>query len=182
MDFADWAPITVAIIGVAGALWTQVCQFKKDAQRIEGVNQVSHTIKQDTTKIEPTVERIEGTTNKMEEQMLGTILPQLNNFKDKLGRLEGGMDVVVKKVEVEKENQNRVSAVLENPTYIQGAVDLIYKENARLNRDIRVLTEQNQMLNLENMKLKQENHILSERLQERDEELEVDLFDDEPEL
>lgn len=179
MTVAEWIAIAVALLGVAGGIWAQVYQFRKDAQRIDSVNQVANTIKHDTTKMEPAVERIEGTTNKMEEQMLGTILPQLSNFKDKLGRLEGGINVVVKKVEVEKEIQNRVSATIENPDYIKGAVDSIYNENARLNIEIRNVTEQNKILNFENIKLKQENQKLRERLQERENEFKAEISDSE---
>ena len=38
MDIAGVVSIIVALIGVAGGIWAQVYQFKKDAQRIDSVN------------------------------------------------------------------------------------------------------------------------------------------------
>lgn len=41
MGIAEWVAIGIALLGVAGGIWGQIIQFKKDAQRIENVNQIA---------------------------------------------------------------------------------------------------------------------------------------------
>lgn len=41
MGIAAWVAIGIALLGVAGGIWGQIIQLKKDAQRIENVNQIA---------------------------------------------------------------------------------------------------------------------------------------------
>lgn len=174
--------IVVALIGVIGSIWSQIIQFRKDAQRIDDVNKTSASVKQDTIKMEPSVTRIENNTDAMKERMLEDILPQLKAFEGKMNRFEGGLDILVKNAEFEEKIRGKVTNTATDPTFIKGAVDVIYEENARLNNQVVTLTNQNILLKSENRRLENENEMLRNMVKEQDYEMEeYDIYDSEPE-
>ena len=80
MDVAGWIAIAVALIGVAGGIWAQVYQFKKDAQRIENVNQATNGVKEDTVVMKPKVERIEKISDEMKADYLRNLYPTVGEM------------------------------------------------------------------------------------------------------
>lgn len=65
VGIGEWTAVIVAIIGVAGGIWAQIIQFKKDAQRIDSVNSTASSVKEDTTEIRPLVAKMDTKTDKI---------------------------------------------------------------------------------------------------------------------
>lgn len=173
MGVGEWIAIIVALIGIAGGIWTQVVQFKKDAQRIDGVNQTANSVKEDTIKIEPAVARIEKNTDKMKDRMLEEIIPGIKI----INKIEGGMETLIKNVEFEEKLRNDVTNAVTDPGIIKSAIDVIYEENAKLNKKIAALNSRNAILENENNRLKRENSFLKNMVQESSMNFEEELDD-----
>lgn len=162
MGVGEWIAIIIALIGIAGGIWTQVIQFKKDAQRIDGVNQTANSVKEDTIKIEPSVARIEKNTDTMKDRMLEDIIPGMKI----INKIEGGMDTLIKNAEFEEKLRKDVTNAVTDPGIIKSAVDVIYEENAKLNKRVAALNSQNIILQNENNRLRRENSLLKNMVRE----------------
>lgn len=162
MGVAEWVAIGIALLGIAGGIWGQIVQFNKDAQRIDGVNQTVHSIKDDTIKMEPSIARIEDNTNAMKDKMLETILPGIKT----INKMEDDLDVLVRKAEYEEKLRKDVTNVVMDPAIIKSAVDVIYEENTKLNKQVAILNSQNIILQNENNRLQKEIAYLKNMVQE----------------
>ena len=156
MDVGGCIAVVVALIGVAGGIWMQIVQFKKDAQRIDSVRTVSCEVKNDTTDMRPKVTRIENVTDNIDKRIGEKILPKI----DKLD----GIDEVLKEIEFKKRIANEVLPSLGNPEYIVTGIQQVYKENARLNEENKNLNRNVYNLKAENEFLKLENARLNDKL------------------
>lgn len=160
METGGWIAVVVALIGVAGGIWMQVVQFKKDAQRIDGVKNISCEVKNDTADMRPKVSNIEGVTNNIEKRIGENILPKI----DKLD----GIDEVLKEIEFKKRIAENILPSLGNPEYIVTGVQQVYNENARLNIENGNLNRKVYELKAENEFLKRENDRLNNKLDKQD--------------
>ena len=70
MGAAEWVAIAIAILGVAGGIWGQFYQFKKDGQRIDGVNETSKSVKEDTAVMRPSVNRTDKNVQELKEKYI----------------------------------------------------------------------------------------------------------------
>lgn len=152
MDTAGWISITVALIAVASGIWMQIIQFKKDGQRIDGVNKTTADVKSDTSEIKPKVSNIEELSKQISHDIVRTILPQMNH----VGRIEESVGKLLEGYLVEKEMKSRVSASVSNPDYFLGGIQTLYEINAGYNQQIQKLTNDNRFLQNENEGLRKE--------------------------
>lgn len=158
MDTAGWISITVALIAVASGIWMQIVQFKKDGQRIDGVNKTTAQVKADTSEMKPKVSNIEELSKQISNDIVRTILPQMNH----VGRIEESVGKLLEGYLVEKEIKSRVSSSLNNPDYLLGSIQSLFEINAGYNQQIQKLTNDNLLLQNENEGLRKEVKQLQE--------------------
>lgn len=166
MDTAGIIALVVALIGVAGGIWAQIVQFKKDRQHIDIVNETSKEIKSDTSRMSPQVENINAKTEVIYSDILRNILPSVSTIE----QLSGGMDQLVENLHFEEKMKSKVSTEQPQQDIMNAYISSIYQKNAALNDQIislelertellntieRVKSE-NKVLNKENARLKQE--------------------------
>lgn len=171
MDTAGWISITVALIAVAGGVWGQIIQFKKDAQRIDDVKKTTGEVKADTSGMKPQINTIEELSKQISEDIVRNILPQMSN----VGKIGENVGKLVEGYNIEKEVKNRVSSSLNSPDYLVGSIRLLYEVNAGCNQQIQQLTNERYILQNENEELKEEvARLRKENEQLRKENLELD--------
>ena len=156
----DAVAIVIALIGVAGAIWSQVVQFKKDAQRIEGVNNTASSIKSDVSEIKPKVENIDRNCNIIRDDISRCVLPQMNDISN----MQSGIAELVEAKHLDDKIKGLVSHTVDNPSYIKNAVDAVYYKNCSLEEEVRKLNDEKyqyeihiQTLQDEKNKLRSEN-------------------------
>lgn len=163
MGIAAWVAIGIALLGVAGGIWGQIIQFKKDAQRIENVNQTTSTVKSDTSKMTPIV----VDTGKKVVEMRDHLLVRESQIDS---TMEGVKELVDEKHYQDKQKRD-ISIELSSPDYLVAAVTAVYEKNASLEkmvREYKVKDRQNinqiAILTAENQRLQEENQVLNEQL------------------
>lgn len=159
MSIAEWIAIGIALAGVAGGIWAQIIQFKKDAQRIDGVNKTSGEVKNDTVFMKPLVKKTDANVQELRDSFLKRENQIDATMKD-IGKL-------VAAKEIDDAIKQRISSTVDNPEYIKNAVSLVYEKNAALSSKVAELNNEKiqlsahiQALKNENGKLKQKNHKL----------------------
>lgn len=155
-----------SMLSIAGGIWAQVVQFKKDGQRIDNVNDTATSVKNDTTDMKPKIDNINENTKVIRDDITRSILPQMNS----IANLNSGVAELLESKHIDDAVKQKVSSYIENPVYIQNAVSLIYEKNAalevkvselnvekaHLDMQVKILKEKNEKLLEENQKLKQE--------------------------
>lgn len=119
--------IVVALIGVAGGIWAQVVQFKKDAKRIDDVDKSIGGVKSDTSEIKPQVSTVNENVKKIRDEVVEKVVPRM-------GKLSG-IDTLVKAHEIEQALKRENSPNIYDKDILKGTIDLVYTENARLSRE-----------------------------------------------
>lgn len=159
MGIAQWVAISIALLGIAGGIWGQIIQFKKDAQRIDVVNNKTACIEKDTSIMKPIVERTDNNVQEIRDKMLSK--------EETFGNALAGISELLEAKRVSDATRQSVSSSVGNPIYIQSAIELIYErnaalemENARLQNEILQLKSQNRILQDKNKKLEGELTIL----------------------
>lgn len=146
METAEWVAIGVALLGVAGGIWGQLIQFRKDAQRIESVNSTACDVKKDTAVIKPQV----ILTEKNVKEIRDGFLKRETRIDTALGSIEKMMEEQI----VNERIKQKVSSVIDNPTYIMNAVNLVYERNAGLETELARLQTENLQLKAKITQLK----------------------------
>ena len=171
MGIAEWVAIGVALLGVAGGIWMQVVQFKKDAQRIESVNKTSGEVKNDTTEMKPILIQ----TSENVKEMSHGFLERKTKIDETMGRIEK----LAAAKEVDDAIRQRVSSSIDNPQYIQNAVKLVYEKNAELEREKSELINEKMQLEAELTMLQNEKAAIltaNEILQNENQTLKKELY------
>lgn len=158
----DTLAVVIALIGVAGGIWTQVVQFKKDSQRIEGVNSTVGNVKNDTLEMKPKVENIDKNCNVIRDDITRKVLPQMNIISD----LQSGVAELTEAKHLDEKIKNRVSTSVDNPAYIQNAINLVYEKNAGLEIEKAELINDKLQLQGKLMALEKENNMLHSKNKE----------------
>lgn len=140
MGVAEVVAIVVAIIGAATGIWAQVVQFKKDVSTIKD-------IKVDTTEIKPTVNNVDANVKKIRDEVVEKIVPDMGKLK--------GIDLLVDDYKYREKIRLEKSVNL-NKDIIKESIELIFEENARLTKALKEEQEANQMLRMENQRLRDE--------------------------
>lgn len=152
--------IIIALIGVAGSIliaaggiWTQVVQFKKDAQRIEGVNKTANDVKSDTSEIKPKISNIEKYTFELRDNMI--------KKNERVDMAIDGIGELINRQRADDLMKQKISIGLENPMYVQSMINLVYEKNAELNMMVKKLSEEKILLDEQVHALLQENEQLN---------------------
>ena len=66
MEWSGWIAIVVAFLGIAGGIWTQIIQFKKDARQIDNLKSDVGNVKVDTGTMLPTLQYTDENVKKSE--------------------------------------------------------------------------------------------------------------------
>lgn len=148
--------IVIALIGVAGGIWTQVVQFKKDSQRIDRVNSTVGNVKNDTSEMKPKVENTDRNCNIIRDDITRMVLPQMNTISD----LQSGLAELIEAKHLDDKIKSRVSASIDNPFYIINSVNLVYERNARLEIEKAELINEKFQLQAQIQNLQNEKDIL----------------------
>lgn len=162
MEVAGWVSISVALLGVAGSIWAQIIQFKKDAQRIDAVNKTSASVKHDTTVIRP----LSKSTDKNVQKLLNMFLKRKVNIDKAIDKI----DELVGAKRADELTRQRLTSTVSDPTYIQNAIKLVYEknaeleiENARLNTEIIRLSAEVQRLADEKESLNKKTEVIPKK-------------------
>lgn len=131
MGIAEWVAIGVALLGVAGGIWMQVVQFKKDAQRIDGVNKTAGDVKNDTAEMKPKIENIDKNCFIIKEDIVRNVMPGVNG----ISWIQGAVTELLEEKHINDTMRNKVSSSVNDPLYIQNALKLVYEKNAQLERE-----------------------------------------------
>lgn len=143
---AEVVAIVIAVIGVASGIWSQVIQFKKDRQRIEGVNETAKNVKNDTTEMKPQINTIYNNVNILHDSYI--------RREYRIDEVLDGINELVKAKQLDEKIKEKISATVESPLYIENAVKLIYEKNALLESENVVIKSENNILQAENRSLK----------------------------
>ncbi|WP_422445375.1 hypothetical protein [Thermoanaerobacterium sp. DL9XJH110] len=143
MDTQGIVAIFVALIGVAGGIWAQYVQFKRDSGRIGEV-------KSDTSEIKPVVKNVDENVKKVRDEVVEKIVPNL-------GKLDG-INILVDAYKVEQAIKERQSPNLVDRDVLIGTIELIYEENGRLMDNYRRALRKIKELELEKAALEKELH------------------------
>ena len=163
MSTAEVIAICVALISVAGGIWTQVIQFKKDSGTM-------NSIKSDTSEIKPTTNNIEKNVKKVRDEVIEKMIPQMSKLE--------GIDLLVEDYRYREKIKSENSLIL-NENQLKGSIESIFEHNAALTQKLQQINEENTMLKIRNENLEYENKDLKVRLRvyerehDRDEELDL---------
>lgn len=153
MDSVQWVSIVVALIGVAGGIWAQVVQFKKDAQRIDSVNEKTSGIEKDTAEFRPKIDR----TDKNVSEIRDGFLKKQEKFNDALNGISELLDEKRHNDRMKQEVSDRVCS----PDIISSEIKTLfetnaglYRENSELTREVSALRHENSILKADNKRLK----------------------------
>ena len=175
MDVAGWVAIGVALIGVAGGIWAQVCQFKKDAQRIDGVNATSKDIKNDTTEMKPKVEDIKNTCKETNDCITKRLEPNIHNILTSVqNELKDNVAFLTEDLKFRQRLENEYKGI-RNRAMIEGGIKELYDENALLTAENRELEKKIEHLTLENSRYVTINTQLKEKIQELEYQLQPEI-------
>lgn len=138
MNIASVVAIVIALLSCAGGIWAQFLQFKKDAATIKDV-------KLDTTAIRPTVNNVDENVKKIRDEVVEKIVPDMSKLK--------GVDLLVDDYKYRERIRQEKSVNMCSKDILQGSIDLIFAENARLNQELTKEREKNQELRFLNQDL-----------------------------
>ena len=155
-----------SILAVAGAIFKQTIQFKKDGQRIDGVNETSKSVKEDTAVMRPSVNRTDKNVQELKEKYISKE-NQINST------IEGVAELLEAK-RIDDAVKQRISQAVESPLYIESAVKSIYEKNASLQTMVNELTDANIVLEHENNVLRKQNQDLQNEVQKLKKERQPD--------
>ncbi len=116
--------IVVALLGVAGGIWAQFVQFKKDAKRIDDVNGNVSGVKSDTSEMKPQMTNVNDNVKKIRDEVVEKLVPSMGKLR--------GIDTLVKAHDIEQAIKREISPNLYDKDTLKGTIDLVYEENARL--------------------------------------------------
>ena len=140
METTGVIAIAIALLSCAGGIWAQFLQFKKDSATIKDV-------KVDTTEMRPTVNHVDENVKKIRDEVIEKIVPDMSKLK--------GVDLLVDDYKFRERIRIEKSANMCSKDILQGSIDLIFAENARLNQELIKEREKNQELRFLNQDLSQ---------------------------
>ena len=148
--------IFVALLSVAGGIWAQVVQFKKDSGTM-------NSIKSDTSEMKPTVHNIDENVKKVRDEVVETIVPKMTKLE--------GIDLLVEDYKY-REKIRLEKSVNYNKDALKESIEVIFEENAKLTKALKEKEEVNEYLVVENRRLKEKVQSY-ERRYDRDRDLDL---------
>lgn len=163
MDIGSIVAIVVALLSVAGGIWMQVIQFKKDSGKISEV-------KADTNELKPKTDHIEKGVDRLQVG-IEHLVPTAQDIKRVSEQSSQGILKLVEELNYQQRLKNELSVDLQNKDRFLGGIEKLYEENSRLSNHIRELVQERDIqinrcfqLKRENANLRKENRELSEEL------------------
>ncbi len=132
--------IFVALLSVAGGIWSQYVLFKKDSGTMNG-------IKSDTSEMKPTVHNVDENVKKVRDEVVETIVPKMTKLE--------GIDLLVEDYKY-REKIRLEKSVNYNKDALKESIEIIFEENARLTKALKEKEEINEYLVMENQRLKEQ--------------------------
>ena len=154
MDVAGWIAVIVAFVGVAGGIWMQVIQFKKDAKQIGDVNNNVGRVNQHVGKVDSTLSEAKPEIKLTNENVKMLVNDMLRTVLPGIGKLDG-LDTLVEAHKLDEKIKQQKSETLMDPSFLRGSIDLLYTENARLKGQAIELYHQVQELEADNRLLRE---------------------------
>lgn len=128
VDIASIVAIVIALLSIAGGIWIQILQFKKDSGKIADV-------KSDTSEIKPKTANIDDNVKKIRDDVIEIIKPNIVN----IAKSSDGINVLVNELEFQKRLKSEFSTNIENKDYFISGLEKLYEENAELKRKVKDL-------------------------------------------
>jgi len=173
MDIAQWITLAVALIGVAGGIWMEFRQLKRDSKSID-------SIKADTDSLVKDVKPAVADTQEHAKKITSDVIPKI----DSLTEMKTIITELGKETAIQKEIRNKAgkeldlskiigqitasfektSTLTDQVTHLNQKVIMLEQEKQRLNTQIFDLTNQLQETQLQNVSLQQVNKSLAEQL------------------
>lgn len=139
---AEWIALVVALVGVAGGIWAQIVQFKKDAQRIERVNDISEDIRKDTTEIKPKIQSIKDVTKEINDCVTRRMEPEINKMLDSVqGDLKDNIVLLADDLKYRQRLENEYKGI-RSRAMIEGGVRALFEDNAVLSAKVHELQKE----------------------------------------
>ena len=154
MDVTGTISLTVAIIGVAGALWAQVIQFKHDSKKIGEV-------KEDTIELKPKTEEIRENVKKVKDTLIETTVPTVQKIEERTEISSKNIQEIIEDLHYRQRLKQEMSLGAGRDYFVSG-IENLYEENGRLSASVRQLTFERNSLIEENKRL---NRIIQQQSQ-----------------
>lgn len=135
---AGMIALIVAVIGVAGGIWAQLVQFKRDSNRLNGFGRNIVDVKSDTDIMKPEISHIDENVKKIRDKVIENIVPDLAKLD--------GVTTLVDAYKVDKALKERYSPALTNIDVLKGSIELVYERNSVLEAKCNELMHENTLL------------------------------------
>lgn len=152
METQGWVAITVSIIGVIGSLIGLLIQFRKDAQRIDGVNKNAAEVLNHSIGFKPQIERTDKNVSEIRDKMLRDEISISNALS--------GVSELVEAKRIEERIKAEASQRVCSPEILTAEIKLLFETNAELVSENAILKKENKTLLYENKALKLDNEML----------------------
>mgnify|MGYP002751968566 CR=1 FL=1 len=177
---AEGIALAVAVIGLAGGVWMQLVQFKKDAQRIDRVNDVSSDIRKDTIDMKPKIDDIRSVTGETRDCVIKKLEPELTCIMESVhGELKDNIAFLAEDLRFRQRLEKEYKG-LRSREMIEGGIRELYEENAVLTIKVQELQKKNVDLIVEKEQYIAENKYLQERIQKLEYQLQPDIHKKRP--
>ena len=170
MGVAQWVTIIVALVGVAGGIWMQVIQLKKDVQKMEDIKEKCIGLRTGHRDLSAEHKELSAEHKELsaEHKDLSREHKDLSNKIDiKTEKLDEKLTDIIMVQKTEKARREEASKHIPDATRFikesQGMFDTIYT----LNKSMDELKQENNQLKVENALLKRENDRLNNQLHEQ---------------
>lgn len=156
MTWGEVIAIVVALISVAGGIWTQLVQFKRDGKTIG-------SIKADTSEMQPKVDIINKNIDKIKDDVMEKMVPTMDRLNRSSENSSMGLRELVEDLHY-KQRLKAETSVSVDRDYLMADIDKLYTENARLVGQTKNLSVEIKRLTAERNQLKKENQYLQQQL------------------
>lgn len=159
--------IVVAIIGLAGGIWMQVVQFKKDGQRIDSVNDTAKKVSEDTAHMRPEIDTMAADVKYLHDSALA-------NEHDNQS-VQNGVKELLEAKHINDALREAAKSNIPTVDRMQSYIEILYISNSE--KDSKIIELNHELLVLQQEKEKLEADItaqekliksLTEQLQEKD--------------
>ena len=159
--------IVVAIIGLAGGIWTQVVQFKKDGQRIDSVNDTAKKVSEDTAHMRPEIDTMAADIKYLHDSALA-------NEHDNQS-VQSGVKELLEAKHINDALRETAKASIPTVDRMQSYIEILYTSNSEkdskiieLNHELLVLQQEKEKLEADITAQKKLIKSLAEQMKEKD--------------
>lgn len=172
MEWSGWIAIVVALLGIAGGIWTQIIQFKKDARQIDNLKSDVGNVKVDTGTMLPTLQYTDENVKKIRDHVVEKIYPAVSAVQNSSEKSSAQLQRLIDELNYQERCRENASNAVENRDYFIAGIDNLYAENMALNQQVKELMHERSMdrqelhkLQIENTKLRDEKLQLEKKIE-----------------